>query len=200
MLLYFSPGACSLAPRIIINEINLPSDFESVDLKEKKTATGEDFFKINPKGAVPVLRTDEGQILTENAVILQYLADQHQAHELLPPVDQFERYRVLEQLNYIATEMHKGTGILFNPNVTDEMKQTVILPLIQKRLDYLDKRLSEHDYIVQTTFTLPDAYLFVILRWLFFFKIDFSNRVHLSKYFKRINARDAVQKSLQQEG
>src|SRR5690349_19217638 len=122
MKLYYSKGACSLAVRIIINEIGLQSEYEAVDLKTKKTATGQDFLKINPKGSVPVIQTDEKQILTENAVIQQYLADTNKATQLLPALGNFERYRVLEWLNFISTELHKGFSPLFNPNVPNELK------------------------------------------------------------------------------
>lgn len=110
MKLYYSKGACSLAPRIIINELGVKSEFEAVDLAAKKTETGQNFLSINPKGAVPVLITNDGQTLTENAVILQYLADTNEGTELLPAFGSFKRYRVLEWLNYIATELHKGAG------------------------------------------------------------------------------------------
>lgn len=122
MKLYYTQAACSLAVRITINEIGLKCDYESVDLKAKKTEKGEDFLKINPKGAVPVLKTNDGEILTENAVILQYLADTNSATKLLPGTGDFKRYRILEWLNYITTELHKTIGALFNPELPQKLK------------------------------------------------------------------------------
>lgn len=123
MKLYYSAGTCSLAVRIIINEIGLPSTYEAVDLKTKKTASGQDFLQINPKGSVPVIVTDDNEILTENSVIQQYLADKNNASSLLPALGHFKRYRVLEWLNYISTELHKGCGPLFSPSIPVELKK-----------------------------------------------------------------------------
>ena len=126
MKLYYSPGACSLAVRILINEMGLDAEYESVDLKTKKTATGQDFKKINPKSVVPTLELDNKEILTENAVIQQYLADMNHATELLPAVNDFKRHRVLEWQTYVATELHKGMSPLFHAKYPDEIKENVI--------------------------------------------------------------------------
>src|SRR4051812_36695697 len=137
MKLYYAPGACSQAPHILLHEIGLSHDAERVDLKEKRTESDRDFLAVNPKGAVPALELDNGEILTENAVILQYLGDRSGASEVLPDIGNFSRYRVLELVNFITTELHKRFGFLFSPDPTDEMKQLVIRD-IGKKLDYID--------------------------------------------------------------
>lgn len=200
MKLYYSKGACSLTVRIIINELGLASDYESVNLSAKQTETGTDFLSVNPKGAVPTLVIEQNKILTENAVILQYLADSQQATELLPPVTDFNRYRVLEWLNYVSTEMHKGAGILFNPRVPQTVKDELFIPLLKAKLNYLAAHLAKQAYLAGDHFTLPDAYLFVVLNWLQVFKIDLHEWPALSAYFATIKNRAAVKKSLQEEG
>ena len=200
MKLYYTKGACSLVIRIIINEIGFDAIFESVDLKTKKTESGEDFSTINPKGAVPTLQLNNGDTLTENAVILQYLADTAKATELLPALGDFNRYRVLEWLNYIKTELHKSIGFLFNPTLTEDMKDKIVIPIIKTKLRYIDKHLSHHHFLLGDDFTLPDAYLFVMLRWSFYFKFDFKEWPHLATYFAELSKRASIKKSLDQEG
>ena len=199
MKLYFSKGACSLVVRIIINEMGLPAEFESVNLKTKKTGTGKDFLSINPKGSVPTLEVDNGAILTENAVILQYLGDISKATHLLPPVGDFNRYRVLEWLNYITTELHKSIGVLFNPSITQELKNDLFIPLIKTKFDYVNQHLKDHAYLLGDEFTLPDAYLFVMLRWAAYFHFDLKEWEHLLRFFNALNQRKSVQHSLKEE-
>jgi glutathione S-transferase len=200
MKLYYSKGACSLVPRIIINEIGLPCEYIAVDLKTKKTEAGEDFLKINPKGAVPTLMTNKAAVLTENAVILQYLADTNHATQLLPPINDFMRYRVLEWLNYITTELHKGFGPLFNPNVTQEMKDKIVLPILRSKFNYVNKHLENYTYLLGDNFTLPDAYLFVMLTWAKKFKFDFNEWPNISRYLLELQKRKSIQQSLKEEG
>ena len=164
MKLYYSPGACSQAPHILLHEIGLDHDAARVDLKAKRLEDGSDYLKINPKGAVPALQLDSGEVLTENAVILQYLGDRASWPEILPPQGDFRRYRVLEMVNFITTELHKRFGFLFNPEASDEMKQLVIRELGTK-LAYIDGRLGEGPFLFGDDLTLPDAYLFVITGW-----------------------------------
>src|SRR3954452_16757060 len=164
MILYYSPGACSQAPHILLHEIGLSHDAERVDLRAKRTENDRDYLAINPKGAVPALELDSGDVLTENAVILQYLGDRSSVGEVLPPMGNFRRYRVLELVNFITTELHKRFGFLFNPNATDEMKQLVIEDL-GKKLDYLDDELGEGPFLMGEELTLPDPYLFVSAGW-----------------------------------
>jgi glutathione S-transferase len=138
MKLYFSKGACSLAVRIVINEIGLKSEYEEVDLKNKKIAQGEDFLQVNPKGAVPALYTDDKHLLTENAVIQQYLADTNKAYQLLPQLGEYKRYQVLEWLNFVSTELHKGFSPLFNPALDLGVKKEIFIPNLQKKFGFVD--------------------------------------------------------------
>lgn len=198
MKLYFSKGACSLVVRIIINEIGIKCDYESVDLRTKKTEQGDDFFKINPKGSVPTIQLDNGDILTENAVILQYLADMNNASNLLPKITDFKRYRVLEMLNYVATEFHKTIATLFNPSLTDDTKEK-FRTMIKSKCQFIDKHLSNHHYLVGESFTLPDAYFFVMLTWLAHFKFDLAEWTNINRYFAELNKRKSVHQSLVEE-
>ena len=164
MKLYYSPGACSQAPHILLHEVGLEHDAKRVDLKAKTLEDGSDYLKVNPKGAVPALQLASGEVLTENAVILQYIGDRAAWPEVLPSMGEFRRYRVLELLNYITTELHKRFGFLFNPNATDDFKQFVIADL-RKKLDYIDGRLGAGPFLMGEQLTLPDTYLFVITQW-----------------------------------
>jgi len=183
MKLYYSKGACSLAVRIVINEIGLSCQYEAVDLKSKKTEHGGDFYLVNPKGSVPTLVTNDGEILTENSIIQQYLAETNNASQLLPALGDFKRYRVLEWLNYVSTELHKGCAPLFNPNVPQEVKESVFIPAIKNKLGFVDKQLATNPYLAGTQYSLADGYLFVILTWLRHFKIDTADWSHIEKYF-----------------
>ncbi len=200
MKLYYSKGACSLTVRIIINELNMIVEYESVDLKTKKTETGKDFWEINSKGSVPTLELDNHEILTENAVILQYLADTSHNEQLLPAMGDFKRYRTLEWLNFVTTEMHKGVGILFNAELSKETKEKVVIPKIKSKLSYLDKHLQHHSHLLNDHFTLPDAYLFVILRWVVYFKFDLAEWPHIQRYYLALSQRPSILKSLKEEG
>lgn len=199
MKLYFSKGACSLVVRIIINELGLTAEFEAVDLAAKKTASGDDYFKINPKGAVPALLLDNNEVLTENAVILQYLADQNHAYQLLSKLGDFKRYRTLEWLNYITTELHKGFGPLFNPNVPQEIKDKIFVANLNNKFAYLNKKLEKQDYLLGDHFTLPDAYLFVMLVWAIIMKFDVKQWPNLSKYFNKLLKHPSIAKSIKEE-
>lgn len=200
MKLFFSKGACSLVSRIILNELALPAEYEAVDLSTKKTATGGDFLKINPKGAVPTIITNDSEILTENAVILQYLADTNNATQLLPALGDFKRYRVLEWLNYVATELHKNFGPIFNSDIPQEIKNNFAIPLLKKKFTFIDKHLQNHKLLSGEHFTLPDAYLFVMLLWAAKLKIDLSELSNISLYFNDLKKRDSILRSLQDEG
>lgn len=200
MKLYYSKGACSLVPRIIINELKLDVQFESVDLKNKTTETGENFLTINRKGAVPTLALDNGELLTENAIILQYLADQFKASQLLPQLGDFNRYRVLEWVNYITTEVHKSFGAFFNPQFTNEEKEKVFVPLIKSKLQFVNDTIQDHEYLIGDHFTLPDAYLFVMLRWAKYFKFDLTKWNNLDRYYDFLAERESIKLSLKQEG
>lgn len=163
MKLYYSPGACSQAPHILLHEIGLSHDAGRVNLKSHELDDGSSYYDVNPKGSVPALRLDNGEVLTENAIILQYLGDRA-GSDVLPQQGDFRRYRVLEMVNFITTELHKRFGFLFNPNATDEMKQLVRGELGTK-LDFIDERLGSGPFLFGETLTLPDVYLFVITGW-----------------------------------
>jgi glutathione S-transferase len=199
MKLYFTKGACSLAVRIVLNEIGLNCEYEAVDLKTKKTETNQDFLKINAKGAVPTLELDNGQTLTEAAIIQQYLADTYQARHLLPAPGDFYRYRILECLNYITAEVHKSFATLFSPTITQEVKEKIFIPLIKDKLAFIDKQLT-NSYLMGNEFTLADAYMFVMLLWALNFKIDLKTYAHLPNYFAELRKRASIKKSLEQEG
>lgn len=200
MKLYYSRGACSLVVRIIINEIGLPCEYVAVDLKTKRTENGDDFFKTNPKGAVPTLELDNKEILTENAVILQYLADSSHATTLLPPTTDFKRYRTLEWLNLMATDMHKGLGILFNTLLPQEVKDKYLIPIVKSKLKFINQHLQKNQFLMGDHFTLPDAYLFVMLTWTKIFKIDLDEYPNLLRYFNQLLTHKSIVKSLQEEG
>jgi len=199
MKLYYSKGACSLAARIIINELGLNCEYDAVDLKTKRTESGMDFLTFNAKGSVPVLEIKEGEVLTENAVIQQYLADQQSAYQLLPKVGDFKRYRVLEWLNYISTELHKGFGPLFNATISPELKEQIFVANLNNKFSFVNKHLEQHPYLCGDHFTLPDAYLFVMIFWGLIKKLNIQQWPALNKYFDNLQQRKAIIKSLLEE-
>ncbi len=199
MKLYYSPGACSLAPHIVLNEAGYAYEVEKVDLATKKTATGGDFLAINPKGYVPAIALDDGQLLTELQVLLRYLADQKPQSNLMPKPGTMERYRVEEWMNYIATELHKGYSPLFRPNTPEEYK-TIARENLAKRLALLDKALASKQYLMGNAFTAADAYAFTILRWSPFTKVNLSPYANIKAFMARMEARPKVQQTLKEEG
>ena len=198
MKLYYAPGACSQAPHIILHELGLSHSSERVDLRAKQTESGRPYAEINPKGAVPALEMDSGEVLTENAVILQYLGDRSGLGEVLPPIGNFSRYRVLEWLNYITTELHKSFGPLFNPAASDDTKNFFI-DHIGKKLDYVERELGDGPYLMGETLTLPDAYLFVITGWTEKM-IGLGRWPNLTAFRQRMMKRDSVRIVLRAEG
>jgi glutathione S-transferase len=198
MKLYFSPGACSLSPHIVLLEAGLEFSAERVDLREKKTAAGEDFRAINPKGYVPALGLDDGTLLTEGAAIVQYLADLAPGAGLLPPVGDAARYKVIAWLSYISSELHKNFSPLFNPAATDDMRAHARKMLAQ-RLDYVASQLAASEYLEQR-FSVADAYLFTVLGWAEVVKLSLADWPVLDAYRARIGARPAVQQALRAEG
>lgn len=198
MKLYYSKGACSLAVRIALHEMNLPCEYESVDLKTKVTESGANYFDINPKGSVPVLITDDTQTLTENPAIQQYLADQNKKNQLLPPIGDFKRYRVLEWMSYICSDVHKAFGPLFNSEISEEEKNKIFVPLLKKKLNILDKALAKNQYLVGDQYTLPDGYVFVMLRWAAHFKL-LEEFVNLNRYFNELKMRPSIMAAMKEE-
>jgi glutathione S-transferase len=199
MKLYYAPGACSLAPHIALRESGLPFDLVKVNLANKTTEAGDDYWATNRKGSVPAVKLDDGQVLTEAAVIQQYLADKAPAKKLAPASGTTERVRLQEWLNYIASEMHKGIGQLFNPAMPDDYKEAVKKGLAAKQFTYLEKMLAGRDYLMGD-FTVADGYLFTVLNWTNFHKIDLSAFPNIVAFMTRVAARPAVQAAMNAEG
>jgi glutathione S-transferase len=199
MKLFFSPGACSLSPHIVLREAGLPFELEQVDVRAKKTKGGSDFLQINPKGQVPVLALDDGEFLTEGPAIVQYLADKVPASRLVPAAGTKERYRVQEWLNFITSELHKNFSPLFRPNTPDAYKP-VAKENLAGRFAYLDRQLANRKYLMGDQFTVADAYLFTILNWTKFQSIDLGQWPNLKAYVDRVAARPKVQEAMQAEG
>lgn len=201
MKLYYAKGACSLAPHILLRELDAPCEFVAVNLATHTLVNdGSDFYKINSKGAVPALLLDNGEFLTENAVIQQYLADTFKAKHLLPPIGDMRRYHVLEWLNYVSTELHKGFSPLFNKAIPQNIKDEVFMPALLKKFDYVNQRLMQRPYLVGDEFTLPDIYAFVILNWAKLFNLDLAKWPNLARYYKEIYQRPSVKKAFAEEG
>jgi len=199
MKLYYAPGACSLSPHIALREAGLPVELVKVDLRAKKTEGGDDYLAINPKGSVPAVRLDDGEVLTEAAVIVQRIADQAPGKKLAPANGTKERVRLQEWLNYIASEVHKGIGQLFNPAMPEDYKTAVKNGLAARQLPYLEKALTGRDYLLGD-FSAADGYLFTILNWTNIHKIDLSAFPNIQAFMKRVAARPAVQEAMKAEG
>jgi glutathione S-transferase len=199
MKLYYSPGACSLSPHIALHEAGLQHDLVKVDLKAKKTENGDDFTAINPKGQVPVLLLDSGEVLTEGPVIVQVIADKANGKNLAPANGTDARYRMQEWLNFTTSELHKNFSPLFNPAIPDEVKKFFSDRIVGK-FNYADSQLAGRDYLMGKQFTVADGYLFVMLSWADRMKIDLSGMKNLMAYKERVAARPNVQAALKMEG
>lgn len=198
MKLYYAPGACSLAPHIALNEAGIAHDLVKVDLHKHQLVDGTDYTTINAKGYVPLLELDDGQHLTEVAVILQYIADRKPG-TLAPAFGSMERYRVMEWLNFVATELHKQFGPLWYPDTPDATKEKQRATLA-KRFDYVAKTLAQTPYLTGETFTIADAYLFTIQNWSGMLKIDLAPWPALQQFQARVAARPKVHATLVAEG
>jgi glutathione S-transferase len=199
MKLYYSPGACSLSPHIALLEAGLPYDLVKVDVRAKKLESGDDYLKVNPKGQVPALALDSGEVVTEGPVIVQMIADQAAAKNLAPPRDSAERYKFLEWLNFITTELHKSFSPLFSPTLSDDTK-AFFKDRLMGKFRYLDSQLAGRDHLMGKQFTVADGYLFVMLAWADRLKLDLSGLSNLMAYKARIAARPKVQEALSKEG
>lgn len=199
MKLYYVPGACSLAPHIALREAGYQFDLEQVDLAAKKTKSGADYAKVNAKGYVPALQLDNGEVLTEAPVILQYIADQKPESGLVPKAGTMERYRTQEWLNFVTSELHKGFGILFNPALPENARP-VVIDRLGLRLDFLAKQLDGKPYLTGDKFTAPDAYAFTVLSWAPHLKVSLDKWPTLKAYLERIGGRPQVQAALKAEG
>jgi glutathione S-transferase len=199
MKLYYSPGACSLAPHILLRELGKKFEIEKVDLASKKTESGKDYTKVNAKGYVPTLETKPGDTLTEVAVILQYLADKAKATKFLAKPGSPARYRAMEMLNFVSSELHKSFGALFNKQFPAEARAQVE-ERIAKRLAWLDALLAKNKYLLGKSFSVADIYAFVVLSWGQWLNIDVRKWKHVAEWHDRIAARPAVQAALKAEG
>lgn len=199
MKLYYSPGACSLAPHIIMRELGQTPDLVKVDLGAKKTDSGDDFKAINGKGYVPTVDLPEGGVLTEVSTILQYLVDKNGKSNLLPKFGGLDRYRAMETLNFVASELHKGIGGLFNAAMPDDGK-AAIKARVATRLDYVNDLLGKQQYMAGNSFSAPDAYAFTVLNWGGMVGIDMAKWPNIQAFMGRVAQRPAVQAALKAEG
>lgn len=199
MKLYYSPGACSLSPHIALLEAGLPYDLVKVDLKAKKLENGDDYLAVNPKGQVPALGLDSGELVTEGPVIVQYIADQAAGKNLAPTDGSPERRKLQELLTFLNGELHKNFSPLFQPVFADDVKDFFRTRLTAK-FKYLDGQLAGHDYLMGKQFTVADGYLFTLLRWADAHKLDLSMFENLTAYKERVAARPKVQEALEKEG
>ena len=199
MKLYFSPGACSLSPHIVLREAGFEFTLEKVNLRNRQTASGVDYTTINPKGYVPALDLGNGELLTEGPAIVQYLADQAPESRLAPPCGTLERARVQEWLTFIGTELHKNFSPLFNPAASADAKEAARANLA-RRLPIAAKALENRPYLTGETFSVADAYLFTVLTWTGLVGVDLSPWPSLGAYQERVGARPSVQAALEAEG
>ena len=199
MKLYYAPGACSLSPHIVAREAGIDLELVRVDTKTKTIGKEGDYWAINPKGYVPALALDNGEILTEGPAIVQYLADRKPESGLAPANGTPPRYRLQEMLSYITSEIHKAYSPLFNPQVSTEVRAERT-EYLKKRYAFLDRHLAQHDYLVGDRFTAADAYLFVVTNWSKSAKVDLSAFANVLSFQKRIAARPAVQAAMRSEG
>jgi glutathione S-transferase len=200
MKLYYAPGACSLATHILLREAGLPFDLEKVDIRNKTTEHGEDWLALNPKGYVPALRLDDGDVVTENVVLHGHIADLKPESKLAPAHGTKARLKQDELAVFISTEVHKGLGALFNPAITDDARKATIDRAFT-RYKLIEKLLADgRTYLTGETFTTVDAYLFTVTNWAGPLKVDLSGFPNVQAYQKRVAARPAVQASLVAEG
>lgn len=198
MQLYYTPGACSLSPHIVAREAGVPVSLEKVDLKTHKTASGEDYYAVNPKGYVPALKLDDGNTLTEGPAIVQYLADRKPESGLAPPNGTFARYKLQEWLAFINGEIHKPFGVLFSSPPEAARKEAVAK--IDKRFAWVEKELGDKPFLTGDRFTVADAYFFVMLNWAHMFKLDLAPYPKLEAWFARVKARPKVLEAMKEEG
>ena len=199
MKLYYAPGACSLAPHIVLNEIGADYSLEKVDLGAKTTDTGANFMAVNSKGYVPTLEFAKDQVLTEVSTIIQYLADKAEGAMKLPALGSMERYRAMEMLNFVASELHKGIGGLFAKGMPEEGRK-LIIERVSKRLDWVDAQLAEKPYLLGKDFSVADAYAFTVMNWGQWVGLDIKPWKNIAAFMERVGARPGVQAALKKEG
>ncbi|MBG6081161.1 glutathione transferase GstA [Rubrivivax gelatinosus] len=199
MKLYYSPGACSLSPHIVLLESGLAFHAVMASTKTHRLADGTDYYTINPKGYVPLLELDTGERLTEGPAIVQWIADQVPEKKLAPAAGTMARYRLVEWLNFISTELHKGFSPLFTPGMPEEAK-ALFRSKLGDRFAYVDAALAEQPFLLGEDFSVADAYLFVVAGWSKHVGVDLSRFVHLARFIERVGARPAVQQAMRAEG
>lgn len=199
MKLYYSPGSCALASQIALQEVGQAYDLIKVDFKTKTTIEG-DYLKVTPKGFIPVLKVDDGDILTEGAVILQWIADQHPHSGLLPPFGSRERYRALEWLNFVASDLHKGMAVMFSPSLDEETKQRFAEGNLIGKFDYVNEHLSGNRYVLGDQFSVADAYLYTVLTWPPRVNLDLSAYSAIQRFMSRMELRSSVRAAREAEG
>lgn len=199
MKLYYVPGTCSQAAHIALREAGLAFELDRMDPVTRRTAGGEDYLKVNPKGSVPALRLDSNEVLTEAAVILQYIADRKPESGLAPAAGTMERYRLMEWLNFISSDVHKQFSPFFNPKLPEAWRENQ-LNVLTRRFAMLSERLKDRPYLMGERFTVADAYLFAVLGWTRKFQIDLTPWPALGEFLARVAARPAVAAALQEEG
>jgi len=199
MKLYYSSGACSLAPHIVASEAGVPIDLVKVDLGSHKLEDGTDFYSVNPRGYVPVLKLDDGNVMTEASVLVQFIADQKPDSNIIPKMGTMERYKAMQWLAFIATELHKQFGPLFDKS-TPEATQNALKAKIMKRLGELDEHLKSNDFILGKTFSAADAYAFTIVNWTNFMNMDLKPFPAVQGWFARVAQRPKVHAALVAEG
>jgi glutathione S-transferase len=199
MKLYYAPGACSLAVHIALRESGRAFDLEKVDLRAKRTESGEDYSRINPKGSVPALKLDDGSVLTEASVCAQYVGDLAPQTDLVPIAGSMERYRLMEWMNFISTEIHKAFGPFFDPGISAELRERQT-KLLQKSFAYVSAHLGQHRRLLGDHLTAADAYLFTVMRWTKIAKIDMSAWPALENYMKGIAEEPSVREAMKAEG
>lgn len=198
MKLFYSPNACSLAPHIVLRELGLPFDLIKVDLEQHLTEIGEDFYRLNKKGQVPVLQLEDGSFLTEGAVISQFLVDQFERKDLLPEINTSERYQTLSWMNFIASEIHKAYSPFFHESYGEESK-TIFSTILNKHYAWVDQQLDGQNYLSGSNFTIADIYLFVVTRWADIIGLDLGHFIHLTAFMQRISHRQTVQDAIAAE-
>ena len=199
MKLYYAPGACSLAAHIVAREAGIPLGLDKVDLASHTTAGGQNYRLVNSKGYVPAIALDDGSVLTEVAAIIQYLADQGPGSGLAPANGTMARYRLIEWITFISSEIHKGFGPLWNPS-TPEAVKAAAKEKLATRFAYLDKTLAAQPFLTGDAFTIADAYLFTVVNWTNFHSVDLSPFPHLKAFQARVASRPKVQEALEAEG
>jgi len=199
MKLYYSPGACSMSPHIVLRELGLPFEAVLASTKTHKLADGTDYYTINPKGYVPLLELDDGQRLSEGPAIVQYLADKEPTKGLIAAAGTMPRYRQIEWLNFVSSELHKSYSPLFNPAMPEEGK-AVFRKRLRGRYEYLNQQLEGRSFLMGDAFSVPDAYLFTVTNWAKAVGLDITDLPNVQAFQARMAARPAVQATMKAEG